>query len=75
MGGRNMWIFHANIGNGAIWTGSMAYYKQTKGGSQYANLIPYNNGTECGMLDLVTYTFHPNANTQGSFTIQLTDKP
>ena len=74
IGGRNMWIFHANIGNGAIWTGFMAYYKQTKGGSQYADLIPYNNGTECGMLDLVTYTFYPNANTSGQFTIQLTDK-
>ena len=36
--------------------------------------VPYNNGTECGMLDLVTLTFHPNANTQGTFTIAVTDK-
>jgi hypothetical protein len=28
----------------------------------------------CGMLDIVSGTFHPNANTEGSFTIQLTDK-
>lgn len=38
------------------------------------NLIPYNNGTECGMLDIISGTFYPNANTSGSFTIQLTDK-
>lgn len=37
--------------------------------------VPYltPNGT-CGMLDIVSFTFHPNANTQGSFTIQLTSK-
>ena len=29
---------------------------------------------QCGMLDLVTLTFHPNANTKGQFTIQVTDK-
>lgn len=28
----------------------------------------------CGMLDIVSCTFHPNANTEGSFTIALTDK-
>ena len=39
-----------------------------------AHFIPYNNGTECGMLDIVSLTFHPNANTQGTFTIAITDK-
>ena len=29
---------------------------------------------QCGMLDLVNLTFHPNANTQGAFTIAITDK-
>ena len=43
-------------------------------GESIAKFLPYNNGTECGMLDLVTYTFHPNANTQGTFTIAITDK-
>jgi hypothetical protein len=28
----------------------------------------------CGMLDIISGTFHPNANTEGSFTIQITDK-
>ena len=29
---------------------------------------------ECGMLDIISCTFYPNANTSGAFTIQLTDK-
>lgn len=28
----------------------------------------------CGMLDIISGTFYPNANTEGSFTIALTDK-
>ena len=37
--------------------------------------VPYltPDGT-CGMLDIISGTFHPNANTQGAFTITLTDK-
>ena len=40
-----------------------------------AHFIPMQrtDGT-CGMLDIISSTFHPNANTQGAFTIQLTDK-
>ena len=39
------------------------------------DLIPHLTADgQCGMLDLVTYTFHPNANTQGTFTIAVTDK-
>lgn len=40
-----------------------------------AHFIPMQrtDGT-CGMLDIVSLTFHPNANTQGAFTIQVTDK-
>lgn len=36
--------------------------------------VPYltPDGT-CGMLDIISGTFHPNANTAGAFTIQLTD--
>ena len=36
------------------------------------HLIPYNNGTESGMIDTITGTFYPNANTSGSFTIEYT---
>ena len=42
------------------------------GGDVDFHLIPYNNGTESGMLDILSGTFYPNANTQGSFTIALT---
>lgn len=37
--------------------------------------VPYltPDGT-CGMLDIISGTFYPNANTAGSFTIALTDK-
>ena len=39
------------------------------------HLIPHLTADgQCGMLDLVTYTFHPNANTTGQFTIAVTDK-
>jgi hypothetical protein len=36
-------------------------------------LVPFNGADRIGMLDLNTLQFHPNANTQGSFTIQITD--
>ena len=38
------------------------------------NFIPCTYNGQCGMLDLVTLTFHPNANTEGQFTIAVTDK-
>ena len=43
-------------------------------GEDQHRYLPYNNGTESGMLDIISGTFHPNANTSGSFTIQITDK-
>jgi hypothetical protein len=73
-GGENMWIFCSNIGNGNIWSGNMAYYKQEKGGIEYATLTPFIRNGENGMLDIISGTFHPNANTSGSFTIAITDK-
>lgn len=38
------------------------------------HFVPCHHGNESGMLDIISGTFYPNANTQGSFTIQLTDK-
>ena len=38
------------------------------------HLLPFIRNGENGMLDIISGTFHPNANTQGAFTIQLTDK-
>ena len=45
------------------------------GGDTQAHFIPHlrPNG-EAGMLDIISGTFHPNANTAGAFTIAITDK-
>ena len=37
-------------------------------------LLPFLRNGENGMLDIISCQFYPNANTQGSFTIQLTPK-
>ena len=50
------------------------YFRGTIGTREY-DLVPcVTTDQGAGMLDLVTYTFHPNANTQGQFTIAITDK-
>ena len=38
------------------------------------HLLPFTRNGENGMLDIISGTFHPNANTAGAFTIALTDK-
>lgn len=43
-------------------------------GEQVANICPFIRNGENGMLDIISGTFHPNANTSGAFTIQITDK-
>jgi hypothetical protein len=37
------------------------------------DFLPFIRNGENGMLDIISGTFHPNANTEGSFTIQITD--
>ena len=56
-------------------TGTKLAYITIEQESKNANFIPMQrtDGT-CGMLDIISGTFYPNANTQGSFTIALTDK-
>ena len=39
-----------------------------------AHFIPCKHENQVGMLDIISGTFYPNANTQGSFTIAITDK-
>ena len=39
-----------------------------------ANLLPCLYNGIAGMVDAISGTFHPNANTQGQFTIAVTDK-
>lgn len=36
--------------------------------------VPCQHQGEAGMLDIVSLTFYPNANTEGTFTIEITDK-
>lgn len=42
--------------------------------SQPFHLCPFIRNGENGMLDIISGTFYPNANTQGTFTIALTPK-
>lgn len=44
------------------------------GGSDILHLCPFIRNGENGMLDILSGTFYPNANTSGAFTIQLADK-
>lgn len=39
------------------------------------HILPFIRNGENGMLDIISGTFYPNANTQGSFTIALTSAP
>lgn len=43
-------------------------------GTPIREMCPFIRNGENGMLDIISGTFYPNANTEGSFTIQLTDK-
>ena len=51
----------------------ISYFKGTIGTNVY-NIVPFNGADRIGMLDLDNFQFYPNANTEGSFTIALTDK-
>ena len=42
--------------------------------AEVAEFYPCLHNGIAGMLDIVSLTFYPNANTQGSFTIAITDK-
>ena len=39
-----------------------------------AHFIPCKHENQVGMLDIISGTFYPNANTAGAFTIAITDK-
>jgi hypothetical protein len=73
---REIYIFCVNLGNvsyGSKYNNAYTYF--TENGADIAHFIPHlRPNREAGMLDIISGTFHPNANTQGTFTIQLTDK-
>ena len=74
-----IWMF---IPNGHYWNivsgynavYELEYLKFSENQTPIAEFLPCLYNGQCGMLDLVTYTFHPNANTEGQFTIAITDK-
>lgn len=73
-----IFLYCLNRGNSVSYKGKPKYiYAIIKqyGGSDIAHFIPMQrtDGT-CGMLDIISYTFYPNAITEGTFTIALTDK-
>lgn len=73
-----IFLYCLNRGNSVSYQGKPRYIyatiKQYRG-DDIAHFIPHlrPNG-ESGMLDILTGTFYPNANTEGAFTIALTDK-
>ena len=52
--------------------GAIAYAEF--GGDIQAHFLPCLYNGIAGMVDVISGTFHPNANTQGAFTIAITDK-
>ena len=73
-----MYLFTINPANTtptATMNGCFEYYKHTsQEGEVMEHCVPCHHGNESGMLDIISGTFYPNANTEGSFTIALTDK-
>ena len=48
--------------------------KLTMDGVLLRDFLPFTRNGENGMLDIISGTFYPNANTAGAFTIAITDK-
>ena len=73
-----MYLFAINPANNtptATMNGCFEYYKHTsQAGEVLEHCIPCQHNNQAGMLDLVSLQFYPNANTEGAFTIQITDK-
>lgn len=70
--------FPANNRNGSVIIPAILdapFFKAYEGEDLILHQVPYLHPTEgAGMLDIVSLTFYPNANTEGTFTIQVTDK-
>ena len=65
-------LFHGDNYNN--FNGYMQMFIRRQGGIEVQHLLPFIRNGENGMLDIISGTFYPNANTEGSFTITLTDK-
>ena len=73
-----MYLFTINPANTtptATMNGCFEYYKHTsQEGEVVEHLLPCLYNGIAGMVDAISGTFHPNANTEGQFTIAITDK-
>ena len=71
-----LWLFKKAGNYSDTYIKRMRYFRvKDSEGNDRIHLIPHLTADgQCGMLDLVSATFHPNANTSGQFTIQVTDK-
>ena len=66
---------NANAPHGSYFIGGYAdFYRKDENGEITNRLLPFTRNGENGMLDIISGTFHPNANTAGAFTIAITDK-
>ena len=76
---KSIWMFipngHArNIVSGYNAVYRLEYLKFSENQQPIAEFFPTIHQGQAGMVDAITGTFHPNANTEGQFTIQVTDK-
>ena len=72
-----IFLFCLNRGNSVLYKGKPKYIHaiiKQYGGPDIAHLLPFIRNGENGMLNILSGTFHPNANTEGAFTIAITDK-
>ena len=65
-------LFHGDNYNN--FNGYMQMFIRRQGGIEVQHLLPFTRNGESGMLNIISGTFYPNANTQGQFTIAITDK-
>ncbi len=64
---------NANAPHGSYFIGGYAeFYRKDESGEITNRLVPFQRDNKVGMLDIVSCTFYPNANTSGSFTIEYT---
>ena len=66
--------FHINGWNNECMRDRRCDIKIVEGTTTVREMYPFIRNGENGMLDIISGTFYPNANTEGSFTIALTDK-
>lgn len=72
-----IFLYCLNRGNSVSYNGKPRFIHaiiKQYGGSDILHLCPFIRNGENGMLDILSGTFYPNANTSGAFTIQLADK-